>query len=110
MPALGSVGRSGRGWNSILPVSPGQRMVSHSMSSIWRASNGKWSFRDASRSVVRWVIGLPPFRIDLHRDDKGRDVGYHFAGGTRKFYGLDPRFFSERLATPAGGDPRQPPA
>src|SRR5579871_2371787 len=42
MPALGSVGRSGRGWNSILPVSPGHRMVSQSMSSRWRISQGWW--------------------------------------------------------------------
>ena len=32
----GAVGCSGVGWNSILPVSPGQRMLSHSTSSRWR--------------------------------------------------------------------------
>jgi hypothetical protein len=32
-PALGSVGRSGRGWKSIFPDRPGHRMLSHSRSS-----------------------------------------------------------------------------
>src|SRR5215475_7450224 len=37
-PALGSVGRSGRGWKSILLHCPGQRSVSHGRSSAWTAS------------------------------------------------------------------------
>src|SRR5215470_7433733 len=56
MPALGSVGRSGVGWNSILPVSPGQRIFSHSTSSRWRISYGRWSLREASRVVVRSAL------------------------------------------------------